>query len=41
MEYAGARREREYVKKILIDQNFCGIGLKHRALQSPRRMETG
>ena len=21
--------------RVLIDQNFCGIGLEHRALQSP------
>ena len=23
--------------KVLFDQNFCGIGLEHRELQSPRR----
>ena len=22
---------------VLIDQNFCGIGIEHRALQSPKR----
>ena len=32
-----SRRECTVKSQLLIDQNFCGIGLEHTALQSPRR----